>query len=207
MTGRWLGGAETLGFCESAGKRVQGGLSGQECSRGAAGGMCGLSPAQALVLRKAREVLLAGRGLVSGSPGCNPACLLLSGSVSYCRERCWSEPVYSLLGDPGARVLHHAEMLVMLVLPGVTVDAVPFIPAPAAISGHPRRCSHSMGFRHARPGCSLQVPGLSSEAYSGLAANKIKPGLRLCISHASDRSLQMLSRVLSSHLSGYGLLP
>lgn len=95
----------------------------------------------------------------------------------------------------------------MLVLSGVTMDAALFIPSPTAGSGQPRRYSCSMGVRCAGPGSSLGVPGLSSEAYSGLAANKIKPGLRLYVSHASDGSLQMLSRVLGGVSSGYGLLP
>ena len=187
------GGAETLGFCEPAGERDR---RGGSVAMVWLGGMCRLSPARALILGKARGVLLARRGLVSGSLGCNPACLLLSGGVSYCRERRWSGPVCSSLGHPSARVWHHAEMLVMLVLSGVTVDAAPFIFSPSAGSGHRRRCSCCMGVGHAGPGSSLGAPGRSSEAYSALAANKIKPGLRLCVSYASDGSLRTLSRPL-----------
>lgn len=51
---------------------------------------------------KSWGVLLAEKGLVLGCPGCNPARLLLSSGVSYCREQRWSEPVCSSLGDPSA---------------------------------------------------------------------------------------------------------
>lgn len=79
-----------------------------------------------------------GRGLLLGSPGCNPARLLLSSAGSHCREQCWAGPACSSLGNPSV------ETLVVLVLHGVPVGAVPFIRAPTATSGHPRRCSPAL---------------------------------------------------------------
>lgn len=86
-------------------------------------------------LGEAGAVLLVGDGgLLLGSLGCNPAHLLLSSAGSHCREQCWAGPHCGSRGDPSV------EILVVFVLFGVPVGAVPFIHAPPASSGHPRTC-------------------------------------------------------------------
>lgn len=111
-------------------------------------------------LGKAGAVLLAGGGLLLGSLGCNPAQLLLSSAGSHCREQCCGS-----LGDPSVEIL-----VVLALLWVLCPSSVPQLP-PQGIPGG--------ALLHLGPGSHLHIPGLSSEACSGLAAKKIKSCLKL----------------------------
>lgn len=189
VTGRWPGGSRDAGFLQTRWRVGAGGIVGA-----GAWPWCSWRNVQTQSCPGARPWKSQGsaageEGAHFGVPGAVtlPACC--SAVVCFiCRERGWSEPACSSLGDPSALARRHAGYAGPVWGDRGCCALHPHPSCP--LSGHPRRCSRSVGVGCAGPGCSLQVPGLSSEACSALAADKIKPGLRLSVSHASDRSLQ-----------------
>lgn len=174
-------------FCEPAGSRREGVARVGACPRGE----CADS-----VLPWKSWGSAAARGLLLGSLGCNPAHLLLSSAGSHCRDRAGQGLPVAGWGIPVWRYWLCWSCLGCLWV--LCPSSMPQLP-PQGIPGG--------ALLHLGPGSHLNIPGLSSEAYSGLAARKIKSGLKLWVSHASDRSLWVLRRMLGSHSSENGLPP